>query len=186
MRAWFFVLLIATASQAQPVAPSAELTSRQRTLLTVGGAGAGLGTVIGVGYALGEDVNSVEGVALLVALYPVGTTIAVQAISALFGTDADWRETAIDSAVGVPLGAAAGALAGGAAYGLSYLSSDRTESVTLGVEIVGVLVGGGVALGVASTWAARRVGPSHVQVAPAALAAPTGERGAGLSLRLGL
>ena len=143
-----------------------------------------MGSVIVVGYALGEDVNTVEGVALLVALYPIGTAVAVQSVSALLGTDADWPATLVDSAVAVPIGAAAGGLVGGAVYGYNYLRADGGS--TLGAELLGLIAGGGVALGVASMWATRRVGAAPVQVAPVALVAPTGERAAGLTLAVGL
>ena len=191
MRALLALLLVTTAAQAQPVdtqpAPATEhqRASRAQQLgLGAVGLSGGLAASAVTVAALRSDWDSSLGVQLVILAYPAGATLAIRAIGPLVGTDPQWVTTAQDvligAAAGVVVGGVVGTVAAGAGYLIQVAATGNGDYVFIGPAVgalVGLVVGGGVLL---------RLTARRVQVAPAALAAPTGERGAGLSLRLAL
>ena len=148
--------LIAGSAQAQE-RPHQTPTTNDRVVLVLG-ATAGVLTVPLTGpFAIG-----------VVALTTYGTSRSL-------GLDPTVGGVLIDTALGMALGAGAGYATYG--YLTQVAGSDADLSAALGSAFVGLVVGS-VATGV--------IHGARVQVAPAALAAPTGERTTGLSLRVGL
>lgn len=181
-------LLIATASWAQPVAPEPGLilsegaladgpSNWQRVGMIAGGAA---GSVILV-TAASPTAATVPGIVLTVAMLPVGSALGVHLAGRIVGVDGSLGRGLVGATVGSVVGV-------GALVGL-VVASEQLPIPESGCEFVcpatlfAVAVGTGIAV-VAPALAASLRYPVHV--APVPLAAPTGERMAGLSVRVGL
>ena len=157
-------LLLAVPAQAQDQRP----TTGQRIVL-VGGAAVG-------GLAVG----------LVGPFVPVTVAAATYGTSAALGLDPSLRGVVLDTALGTAVGAAAGTAT--FVYWTEVEGYDADLGTSLGSFFVTVAAGS-VATGSVATGlihGARVRVPAGVTLAPAALAAPTGERTTGLSLRLSL
>ena len=120
----------------------------------------------------------------MVLAYPVGATLAIQALGPLVGTDPQWATTVQDVVLGAAGGVVVGAVVGTVGAGVGYLAqvavTGDADYVFVGPGI-GILLGGVVGAGTMLNLTARRV-----RVEPAALAAPTGERVSGVTLSIPL
>lgn len=169
------------AAQSQPLATDTPERIRGDRRVAVAIAGLVGGTVAGVG--TGKLVGSTDtplGASIVLVAIPVGAMLMMRAVGEVVGAEAP----ALDVARDVTLGAGAGVLTLAAGAGLGFL----VESVVFGNSdyvIFGPLIGGAVG-GVAGTVLFVRLSTRSFQVAPAALAAPTGERAPGLRLSLSL
>lgn len=168
--------LLATSASAQVAPTRPDLGAR---VLLVGGALAGgVGAVGGAYGLLGQDADAPLGVALLVAAYPVGMTLGTVAVAEALGLDAPLGRTAQDALLGSVAGALVGVMVGAAAGGVVILAGDDWGLLA---ALIGLGVGAATASATSSGVTIRRV-----RVAPAALAAPTGERTTGLTVALDL
>ena len=152
------VLLSASAVAAQPAAPGP--TRGQRTVL-VAGALAGGATL---------------GIALFPAA-PLGVATGVYLTGRALGLDASVGDVVVDAGIGTVVGVVV-------AYGTGYALRQASGSEGSGLGEVFFALGVGV--GAIAVTTAFLYDGRAVTVAPAALAAPTGERAAGLSVRVGL
>ena len=186
-RSDLLLLVLACASaQAQPLAvpPPAEARTGQRVVTGVAGVAGGVAAMVGARKALGSVSDSADGVILTALTYAAGATLTMQAVGEVFGDRVPLRVTVQDVALGVAAGTVVGVVAGGAGAGAGYLVEryviGNTDYVYVGAA-VGALLGGAAGVVTLVTVSTR-----HVGVAPAALAGPAGEAGAGLRLTVGL
>ncbi len=183
IRLVLFTALLATASaSAQPVAPAGHQDEEARRATAWEGAGMyATGIVAGAASLAGSfvlvDTISPPGDETSVLLIPVGVVLGVSATTYGMG-----RLLGVDGTVrGATLGAALGAVPGTVLLALALTIPDIDA---LGPAIAGVYLAVGlVPLGAVVGYG---MGARRVRLAPAALAAPTGDRGAGLRLTVGL
>lgn len=174
------VLLAASASaQGAPGQTADRPHLGERAVLAVGALAGGVGAAAGTYGLLGMDYDSPVGVTLIVLAYPAGMTLGTVLMAGALGLDAPVRRTAEDALLGSVAGVLAGVVVGAAAGGVTFVVTQ--DDWGLISALVGLGVGGAVAAVTSSGVTVRRV-----RAAPAVLAAPTGERSLGLSLRLGL
>lgn len=178
------LFLIPTVQAQPPVASEAGTPERIGGARRVAVASAGIvgGTVAGVGTGviLFSSVDTLLGAPLVLVAIPIGATLMMQAVGDAVGAEAPALAVARD----VMLGAGAGALLLAAGTGLGTLVEivvfENNDYVIFG-PLIGGFVGGLVGTGLFVKLSTR-----SFRMAPAALAAPTGERAPGLSLRLAL
>ncbi|WP_412061884.1 hypothetical protein [Rubrivirga sp. IMCC45206] len=182
MRALVLFVLLAASARAQGPAPASHPHDPARRATVWEGAGMyAAGTVAGVASFAGSfvlvDAISPPGDDTGVLLIPAGVLFGVSATTYGMG-----RLLGIDgTARGAAFGAAVGAIPGTALLALSLTISDLNALgpaiagayLTLALVPLGAVVGYGM-------------GARRVHLAPVALAAPTGERGAGLSFTVAL
>ena len=149
-------VLVALSAQAQE-RPRERPTTGQRVILVLGSTAGGL-TAGFVG-----------------PFVPVSVAATTYATSAALGFDPAVGGVLVDTAIGTAVGV--GVMVATRAYLVEVADAESGFSVDIGSFFVGVAAGS-VATGV--------VHGARVRLAPAALAAPTGERSTGLSLRVRL
>lgn len=175
MRPLLLALLLAASASAQV---AERPSKRDRVGMGVAGMAVGIGAVVATYTASYPTSDTASGVAVVALAYPVGVTLGTVGVARLVGLDAPVQVVFVDALFGSAIGALAGGLVGAVVAGVVYLP-------TAGVDynVAPFLIGGAAGLGTFFVVSAR-VASSRVDVAPAALAAPTGERGAGLRLTL--
>ena len=166
------LLFLGVSAQAQPAA-SEPPRRAPVVLLAVGGlvGGAALGLTAAT-IAPGDD--TAEALAF-VAIYPVGVALGVTAAARVLNLDRSLSGPLRGALLGAGLGLAAGATV----LYVNYIEVSTSDGILDGSILSTVAVGTFVALPVA-------FGVARVDVAPAALAAPTGERATGLGFTLRL
>ena len=179
MRPFALALLVTAAASAQaPERPDLHPSPAQRTVLGLAAFVGGVGAMAGT-YALTPTwYDTPGGVTLLVLAYPAGLSLGTVLAAEALGLDPSLQHVAEDAVLGVIRGALAGVVVGGAVAGLVWL-----PTMELDYNFWPALVGGGVGVitvAVVTAWTPSR----RVRVAPAALAAPTGETATGLSFSL--
>ena len=174
-------LVAALPALAQPPPPASEARASlgQRVALGAAGVAGGLVATVATVDVLGSDADAPVGLALVLLSYPTGATLTVQALGPVIGTAPRWATTAQDVVLGVAGGALVGAVGVGVGFAVDA-ASETDEYLPVGL-VLGSVVGGVVGVATAVVLTGRRV-----RVAPTALAAPTGRRVTGLSLRVGL
>ncbi|HIG73031.1 MAG TPA: hypothetical protein EYQ24_00170 [Bacteroidetes bacterium] len=171
------VVLPAEEAQTSALSPvtSLPLSGGERAVVYLSGVAGGVIAPILLGSTLNEGWVTVVSV-------PVGAAFGVHAASQLYGLEGEITGALGNAALGFGIGAGAGVLSvvvlcsdGGCPFG-----SDSPRLHTA------ALVGLGLATVTPGLVAAHRRIGLNARLTPAALAAPTGETVAGLSLRVGL
>ncbi|WP_412061885.1 hypothetical protein [Rubrivirga sp. IMCC45206] len=175
------LLLVASAALAPPAGAQADgrPSHGQRAAMALAGGALGVGAAVGTYALLYPASDTGPGVALVAAAYPVGVAAGTVLVDRAVGSGTPAQAVLADAIVGTVVGGTAGLVIGGAAVGVGYLATGGDGYALILPALVGALAGTAVAVGV-STWRAS----SGVRLAPAALAAPSGERGAGVSLSI--
>ena len=159
------IALLAVSAQAQDAAPPTP--SRGQHVLLVGGALAGGVLALPTGPFL-----------------VLGAGVGTYATSAALGLRPTVGGVLIDTAVGTGVGLAAG---GAVLYAVTEIGGVQEDlSVSIGSLVVGLVVGSAAVGASHGVRLALLRAEAPVEVAPAVLAAPTGEAGPGLRLTVGL
>ena len=180
--------LLTTTASAQRAPPSARPTSGQRALVVVAGAAVGVGAAVGTGLFVGnlngQSVPTGVTAGAVAVAFPVGVALGVGAASSRMELAAPDGALWVDTALGVPVGVVAGVVVGvavaGGVQGVRLLTGASEDYG--GAALISGAAAGALTLAVVTAGVASR----RVRVAPAALAAPTGEGGAGLRVTVGL
>lgn len=187
-------LVLALSAQSQPLrsAAPARLDSGPRRVVTAAGAAGAVGAA-GLAYLViesgiggsGGAAGSATGILIIAGSYAAGMLLATRLAGSAYGADASWPASGRDILLALPAGALAGIVAGGLAAGTVQLillaADDSSDGSAFAPAFAGGFVGVPVAL-----WVSSRVAGRSLRVDPAMLAAPTGETGTGVTLRLGL
>ena len=159
-------LLAATSASAQAPEPRVPTTG-DRVLIVAGAVGGGLLLApVGGPFA------------------PVGVAVATYGTSAALGFDPTVVGVLLQSMTGTLVGVGTTYVVYGLATGVGGADGDLSTAV--GALLAGFLVGAATTGVLHGRDLAARADGGAVSVVPAALAAPTGERTMGLSLRVGL
>ena len=181
LRVLLFAVLSASAS-AQSVADSPtsrSLTERQWAATFAGGVAGGGGLCVLLEPVM---VGDVEPVYILTSV-SVGTALGSYLAARAVGADEPFASTLAKATAGTLAGFGGAVVAFKAVPRLAdAVLGDASCDLFCGRDVIGLAVGVGLVVVTPAAFAAHR----SVEVAPAALAAPTGERGAGLRVRIGL